>query len=423
MNFIRFSVNFLFVFLFFVSFKILASEPVKIAVITDLHYFSSQLADDEKARQNFENATGRNIAVLHEVLDTVMARIKAEKPDYLLVSGDITHHGERQSHLDFAEKLKCLQQNGIKTLVVPGNHDINIPNAKKYTGNDILPTQLVSAAEFIEIYRDFGYGSALKRDTASLSYLTELNSDTWLLCFDTNRYAEHQTSSISGGRILPQTMAWALNMLREAKEKNITVLGMMHHGLVEHMPYQSTFFAAYLIDDWQKNAEILADAGLKVVFTGHFHANDATSFTSPSGNTITDVETGSLSQYPFPYRLMTLEGKRLAIDTHLIKSISGIPDLQEKYRLKMEIFARKAIGAQLAHMSIPISDDAREALVELLTQIDILHVGGDEQLDDSTRKAVRQFAEILGDDDFDIESFQLDFPPADNRLVIELNKR
>ncbi|HBK33264.1 MAG TPA: metallophosphoesterase, partial [Porphyromonadaceae bacterium] len=60
--------------------------------------------------------------------------------------------------------------------------------------------------------------------------------------------------------------------------------GMMHHGLVEHMPYQAVFFGDYLVDGWQDAAQQLADRGLKVVFTGHFHSNDVSSFTSSAGN-------------------------------------------------------------------------------------------------------------------------------------------
>ena len=71
-------------------------------------------------------------------------------------------------------------------------------------------------------------------------------------------------------------MEWAFSVLREAEAKGIIVLGMMHHGLVEHMPYQSAFFPAYLVEEWELHAELLADAGMPLIFTGHFHSNDNT---------------------------------------------------------------------------------------------------------------------------------------------------
>ena len=107
----------------FVSLGIEANDSLRIAVISDLHYFSSQLADGEQANRLFEQKTGRNIPIFHEVLDTVIAKIKTFQPHFLLISGDLTQHGERQSHLDLAEKLQPILQAGVHIFVVPGNHE------------------------------------------------------------------------------------------------------------------------------------------------------------------------------------------------------------------------------------------------------------------------------------------------------------
>ncbi len=409
-------------FLRLLAFVVSAQENVKIAVISDVHFFSEKLAPTDKAMQLYEEQTGRNIPILHEILDTVLNRISKENPDFLFISGDITNHGERQSHLDFVSKLQPLREKGTRIFVIPGNHDINIPNSKKYTDTENLSTESVSAKEFTEIYRDFGYEAALKRDDASLSYLAKLNNNTHLLCFDTNRYAEHKTNSISSGRILPETMQWALDILREAQEKNVTVLGLMHHGLVEHMPYQSTFFAAYLIDVWQKNAQILADAGLKIVFTGHFHSNDASSYTSPSGNIITDVETGSLSQYPFPYRVAEIKANSLQITSHFIESIAGLPNLAEVYREKFKTNAAIAAEARLKNIGLPLLGETKKSLTELISQMTVLHAAGDEAPDKEMQKAIENLAEIFNSNEVDF-SFQLDFPPEDNRLIIDLKNQ
>lgn len=397
-----------------------ASEPLKIAVVADVHFLSDKLADESSgAYLAYRETTGRDLAVLHRVLDTVLYDLKTDKVDVLLIPGDLTNHGERQSHLDFIEKLKPLQQNGTRIFVVPGNHDIHIPDAKAYLGEKTQSVETVSAKEFEQLYASFGYGNALKKDTASLSYLAEIDKETWLLCFDTNRYAEHIATSISGGRILPQTLAWALDILREAEEKNIAVLGMMHHGLVEHLPYQSSFFANYLVTDWQKNAEILADAGLKVIFTGHFHANDISAFVSPAGNTVMDVETASLVQYPFAYRVMELGNSGLSIDTRFITAIDGEPDLETVYRKKSETVARRVVRNRLTSLEMSLPETMLDALTGVIVRMSLLHMHGDENPDEEMKNAVRNFAQLLGCDEADSD-FQFDFPPADNQLVIEL---
>ncbi|OJV37828.1 MAG: hypothetical protein BGO33_07740 [Bacteroidia bacterium 43-41] len=411
----------LFLTLFF-SLAASASKPLKIGVISDIHFLSKELTAEGDALAAYERATGRNIRDSHEVLDTVLLNFQKERTDILLISGDLTNHGERQSHLDLIEKLKSIQRNGTKVFIVPGNHDVNIPDSKAYTGEKPVPVKSISKEEFAEWYAPFGYGNALKRDDSSLSYIAGINENTWLLCFDTNRYAEYKTTSVSGGRIISSTMDWALDILREAKAKNITVLGMMHHGLVEHMPYQSAFFAEYLIEEWKKNAGILADAGLKVMFTGHFHSNDISLFTSPSGNTIYDVETASLAVYPFAYRTMELVDGKLSIDTHFVTSVSGNPELAAQSRSRLETITLRVAKNRIKNLGISFPVQTEDVLIKLIAKMNLMHVRGDEAPDEEMKEAIREFAGLLGSEETDSD-FQLDFPPADNRLVIDLTEK
>ncbi len=408
--------------LFLTVFSLFSQNALKFAVISDIHFLGTDLAQSGDALTKYENATGRNVKELHAVLDETLKQIEAAHVDALLICGDLVNHGERQSHVELIRKLMPLNLKGIRIYVIPGNHDVNVPDAKAYLGNESSPTQTVSAKEFAEFYAPFGYGEALRRDSASLSYLSALTDSLWLLSLDSNRYNEYTTTSLSGGRVSPQTVQWAMDILSEARSQNITVLGMMHHGLVEHMPYQATFFPDYLVEDWKKLATTFADAGMSVVFTGHFHANDISMLTSANGNTIYDVETGSLSQYPLPYRIVEMEGNTMKIDSHFIQSIEGVPNLQEKYREKMERYAKTSADAQLNRLKIPFAEETRRALADLLSQINILHVAGDEKIDAETAKTIQKLAESVGDENFDAKSFQLDFPPADNQLTISLKR-
>lgn len=393
-------------------------KSTRIAVINDIHYFSDKLAATEKAKENYTLHTSRDIDILHEVLDTVIARILLANPDVLLIAGDITNHGERQSHIDFIEKMQKIRDANISIFVVPGNHDINIPNTKRYNDNEILDTETVSASEFAELYADFGYNSAINRDTASLSYLAKINDQTYLICFDTNRYDEHKTSSISAGKIKTETLHWALEILKKAKQENINVIAMMHHGLVEHIVGQSMFFPAYLIENWQTNAQKLADAGIKAVFTGHFHANDVTSYTSPTGSTITDIETAGIGHFPFSYRIMELSDTELKINTYSVNSISSQPDLaqihREKLHAKMLTFAKN----RLKSIFEELDPEAEDFLVSLVAQMAVLHSIGDEVPDEEMKKEIETLSQLF-DNDYIDNDFSLDFPPEDNNLIIK----
>lgn len=397
----------------------ISAQSIKIAVISDIHFLSSNLVKSGEALTKFEQSTGRDVFVLHEVLDKVFSEIVTEKVDILLIPGDLTNHGERESHKDLVLKLDNLVKQGVRVMVVPGNHDINIPNAKSYIGKSGAPVESISEEEFVSLYGGYGYNKTISRDEGTLSYLAEIDSKTWLLAFDTNLHKEYINSSISAGRISTETMEWALSVLRDAKSKEITVVGMMHHGLVEHLPYQSTFFSDYLVENWEYNSTLLADAGLQVMFTGHFHANDISLYTSPKGNKIYDIETASMASYPFSYRIAKIKDKTISIDTHLIYSIDSEDNLQNRYRKVFEEISKSSISARLKGMKIPLSEDANKAIVDLLTRMSLLHVLGDETIDEDTYQLVERFAEVIGDDSFDISRFVLDFPPSDNTLTIE----
>ncbi len=210
----------------------------------------------------------------------------------------------------------------------------------------------ITSDEFARFYDTFGYDRALRRDSASLSYLAEIGEKTWLLAIDSNRYQEYQTTSVSAGRILPETLAWTLQILREAKEKGITVLGMMHHGLVEHIPNQETFFPDYLVEDWKKLAGRLADAGLGVIFTGHFHANDITLFTSPAGNRIYDWRLPVWLSIPL--HTASCNCREETIGRYRFVTSFRESDLEGESRGRLEALTRRAAKHRLNLSGLPV---------------------------------------------------------------------
>jgi len=115
-------------------------------------------------------------------------------------------------------------------------------------------------------------------------------------------------------------MNWIQDRLAEAKKRNITVIAMLHHGLVEHCVGQESLDPGYITDNWEANSDALIDAGLKVIFTGHYHANDITLRTKGT-NTVFDIETGSLVNPPSPYRIITLDTNSMTVETKHITSI------------------------------------------------------------------------------------------------------
>ena len=124
------------------------------------------------------------------------------------------------------------------------------------------------------------------------------------------------------GVIREGTMEWIRERLAEAKRRNITVLAMMHHGIIEHYTGQEMLNPGYVTDNWEATSDVLADAGLRFMFTGHNHANDITMRKSINNNEIFDIETGSLVTPPSPYRIIRMDANSICLDTKHITSIN-----------------------------------------------------------------------------------------------------
>ena len=158
-----------------------------------------------------------------------MDQVIAEKPTALVLSGDITMNGEKINHKELAEKLHKVQDAGIPVLIIPGNHDINNPNAAVYFGDEKTSTDSVTPEEFYDIYHMYGYDQAISRDSASLSYVYQLDERNRLLMLDSCQY---EPKNLVEGRIKAETLVWMDEQLKKAQEDGMQILPIAHHNLL-----------------------------------------------------------------------------------------------------------------------------------------------------------------------------------------------
>jgi len=308
-----------------------SNRPLKIAIVSDIHYMDPSLLGpggaEGAAFQNYLNQDPKLLQYSALVFKKVMADLLNEKPDILLVPGDITKDGEKIGHQAMAGFFNELQKRGIQVYAMPGNHDINNAKAKKYIGDDAYPVEETSKTDFASIYANFGYRNAIARDDSSLSYVAQLQPGLRLISIDASMYDSYGPSGdVAEGRIKPETLTWVLAQLAQAKKQNVRMFAMMHHNLIEHYTGQSQLDPGYVVDDWQNVVDTLMQTGLRVIFTGHYHANDIAAYTY-QGNRLFDIETGSLVTAPLPYRFITITDDKLEIKTNHVTSIDvSLPD-------------------------------------------------------------------------------------------------
>ena len=328
-----------------------ALRTLKIAVLSDLHFMDpSLLQADGSAFQMYLLKDPKLLQESGAILQQIIRRLIIEKPDLVLITGDLTKDGELISHQGIITQLETLTANHIGVLVVPGNHDISNPDAKIFDGDNTTPAEGITTEDFQSLYADYGFNTAISRDENSMSYVSEPFKNLRILALDANEYYNNtETVCVTAGNIKDGTMEWAKAQLADAKAKGITVIGMMHHGLLEHFPGEAMLFADYLVNDYEAKADELTEAGLKVIFTGHFHSHDAVERKSANGS-IVDIETGSPVIYDSPYRIMNLSDGKLSIRTEHIDKITypGFNGISfSKYE---EAFSRNGIEIQAYYM-------------------------------------------------------------------------
>jgi DNA repair exonuclease SbcCD nuclease subunit len=100
------------------------SSGKKIMLWTDLHVMNpALLVNAGNAWQNYLASDRKMVDKSWEIFDGMVDFALAEKPDMLLVAGDLTKDGEKQSHVYVATGLQKLVDAGIQVYVIPGNHD------------------------------------------------------------------------------------------------------------------------------------------------------------------------------------------------------------------------------------------------------------------------------------------------------------
>ena len=240
------------------------NPEIKIAIISDIHYMDkSLLVKDGPAFQAYLAKDPKLLEYSSAIFDAAVQDIVSKKPDLVLIPGDLTKDGERISHEKVAQQLRYLNRQGIKVLVTVGNHDVNNPETSRYISDRTKQTPTVSADRIPFIYATCGYNDALSRDPNSLSYVNEPVPGLWIITIDANRYAENTDKCITGGVIKPETLAWVLEQLAAAQAGGKTVIGMMHHGLMEHYQGQNSVDPGYVIENPEADINSLIDAGLK----------------------------------------------------------------------------------------------------------------------------------------------------------------
>lgn len=290
-----------------------------IVVLSDTHVMGPGLLVNDGTAWQKELANDRKLFdYSQEVFDVLMETMLSEKPDMVLITGDLTKDGELLSHQYVAGQLNRLREAGIKTFVIPGNHDFGSKHALIFDGDQSSKAEVVSREQFTELYRNHGYGAESLRDETSLSYCCEPVEGLLLIGLDSG----------TDGRLEESTLQWACQQAAQAQQQGKYVLAMMHHALLPHFNAEDQLLPSSVVQNYETVRNRLADAGVQVVLTGHIHISDiAKDYNADLTRSIYDISTGSVISYPCDYRHLTLSEDRaqLSVSTNRITTLPDHP--------------------------------------------------------------------------------------------------
>ncbi|HEM3528788.1 TPA: metallophosphoesterase [Streptococcus suis] len=246
----------------------------KIWIITDLHYLSQDLFDDGEAFSYIEKtAAGKDLRYGKERMEALVEQVERKQPSLLLVSGDLTLNGEKQSMVELSQYFTQIEEKVTEVLVIPGNHDIASGWARAFKGDQQVVTDQVTAQQFSDIFDDHGYQQASSRDQASLSYLAKPFSNAWFLMIDSNIYSDGYGKGAppTNGRIKKETLDWIEVQLQAAKEAGVNLIPVVHHNVLQQHAMLSK---GYTLDNAADLKALFNQYGIQFGFSGHTHSQN-----------------------------------------------------------------------------------------------------------------------------------------------------
>lgn len=359
----------------------------KIVVATDLHYLAENLAGNRcpSFMSMVEGSDGRVLQYGWEILDAFLDDVLEEKPDLVVLSGDLTLNGERQSHEELAKKLSVLTDHGIEVTVIPGNHDINNPYARSYTSDGARAVESIDVEDFAEIYADYGYVAADSRDPNSLSYLYKLDDYYWLLMLDSCQY---EPINQVGGMIRYETYQWIDQILEEAWEEGAQIISVSHHNLLDQSGVSKEFDDDCTIEHNEELIERLESNEVRLHLSGHLHLQH---YLEDEDSGIQEVVTGSLVMAPCHYGVLRIwndgtlqyDAKETDVDgwakrnSYKMRDLANFKSYSEHFLGQVSYTAAvRDLRRQMKNGKLVLTEEAIDEMATFYAKLCIYYFGG-----------------------------------------------
>ena len=285
--------------------------------VTDTHYYSKR-----NYKYDYVTAPQANTEICmrasEEALKKAFEIIGAdEDAKTVIITGDLTNHGDAYSHEEVVELLKQVNENGIDTYVVTDSHDypdFDVHDIDE-NGKKVLCTEHLERPEVVPMYypfgRDKGFDSFSGDDT---TYIAEILPGLFYIALGYDTDPEERGCQFSDG-----LMAWIKSHVEKAKAKGGVVICGIHRPIVPPSPAYAVMGSGNnVFFEGEKIMKDFADMGIRLLFSGHTHIQKMKEIVSDKGNKIYSVQTSSLVGYPPKMRKITIDTDNSTVDIRTI---------------------------------------------------------------------------------------------------------
>lgn len=288
--------------------------------ITDVHYYSKKnFACDWRTFP--QPSTQICILKSEEAFKKALDIIKEdEETNTVIITGDLTNHGESYSHEEVRDLLQDFTDNGGCPFAYPDIHDYPYFSIYSFDENgEKVPVEHLPEDEVKRMYYPFGRDKGFDiYEGDDTTFIAEILPGLYYI-------AMGYDSTDDGPVFSDELMAWVKKHTEAAKGKGATVICSTHRPIVTPSPAYKIMGKGHTFADGEKRIKELADMGVRLFFSGHTHIQCMREITSDSGNKIYSVQTSALSGFPPKIRKITIDTEKATADIRTIDM--ELPDL------------------------------------------------------------------------------------------------
>ena len=275
-----------------------ASKPLNLTIVTDIHY-SAPYSQGPVVGSTDENpwghviSNGKLVWESEAIFDEFLVQVAANKPDYLVLTGDNCDTGHPDSMAGFVERMEAFEAStGVPVITLIGNHELYFEGFE--------PDEWKAAVW------NLGYDLANAIDPDSCSFTVDIGDDYRLFMIDSNRFDNDDVE-------------WIDAQVQKANEDGKKIISCTHHPIFAHYLIQDIAHASLVNKDLPL-ADKWIEWGIRFNFTGHTHELDIAEFKNDNG-ILYEIVGGALTTYPMAYRTVQFTDKYVNIDTKYIDKI------------------------------------------------------------------------------------------------------